>query len=399
VTSRETTQTQLLAGQSSAESQSADAEVSGRVGIFLLINSLETGGSERQFAELARSLDRASFDVHLGCLLNRGTFLDPQGMQHFGLGGSLYRWQSMKSRYCMARYMRTANVAIAHAIDFYANLMLIPAARLAKIPVVIGSQRQLGDLLTPLKYRVQRQMFRWCDCVVSNSRVVRDRLVREGLPEKKVVVIPNGLPEEAFAKTLPALPKTPGRLRVGMIARMNTRAKNHTIFLAAAARVAALLDNVEFLLVGDGPLRSELEATAERLRLGERVKFLGDRRDITAVLASLDISVLPSISESLSNAILESMAAGIPVVATRVGGNPELVTERTGLLVAPNDVEELALAIHRLLCDPILRQQFGREAYLLAQSNFTRQRMRQRHEELYRELLERKRWKRTNSAW
>jgi len=386
----------MLAQQSRGDSQSADAEVPSRVGIFLLVNSLETGGSERQFAELARCLDRAFFAVHLGCLLNRGTFLDAQGMQHFGLGGSLYRWQSMKSRYRMARYMRNANVAIAHAIDFYANLMLIPAARLARIPVVIGSQRQLGDLLTPWKYRVQRQMFRWCDCVVSNSRVVRDRLVRDGLPEKKVVVIPNGLPQEAFAKTLPAMPRTPGLLRVGMIARMNSRAKNHAVFLAAAARVLALLDNVEFVLVGDGPLRSELEATADRLGLSGRVKFLGDRRDITAVLASLDISVLPSISESLSNAILESMAAGIPVVATRVGGNSELVTERTGLLVAPNDIEELTHGIRRLLCDPILRQQFGGEAHLVAQSNFTSERMRQRHEELYRELLERKHWKRTN---
>src|SRR5215469_16619653 len=97
-----------------------------RPGVFLMINSLETGGSERQFAELARSLNPAAFDVHLGCLLKRGTFLDGEGMHHFGLGGSLYRWQSIKSRYGMAKFMRAAQVSIAHAFDFYANLMLIP---------------------------------------------------------------------------------------------------------------------------------------------------------------------------------------------------------------------------------------------------------------------------------
>ena len=114
-----------------------------------MINSLETGGSERQFAELARSLDPGAFKVHLGCLQKRGTFLDANGMHHFGLGGSLYRWKSMRSRYRVARFMRASGVAIAHAFDFYTNLMLIPAARMARIPVVIGSQRQLGDLLTP----------------------------------------------------------------------------------------------------------------------------------------------------------------------------------------------------------------------------------------------------------
>src|SRR5437899_2294577 len=156
--------------------RSAAPEASLRPGVFLMINSLETGGSERQFAELARSLDHASFRVQLGCLQKRGTFLDSDGMQHFGLRGSLYRWQSMRSRYRVGRYMRRADIAIAHAFDFYSNLMLIPAARMARIPVVIGSQRQLGDLLTPWQYRGQAAMFRISDCVIGNSRPAPDRL-------------------------------------------------------------------------------------------------------------------------------------------------------------------------------------------------------------------------------
>ena len=370
------------------------ARASDRLGVFLLINSLETGGSERQFAELARALDPGSYDVHLGCLLKKGTFLDQREMQLFGLGGSLYRWQSIKSRYQMGRFMRRRRVAVAHAFDFYANLMLIPAARMTGIPVVIGSQRQLGDLLRPLQYRVQLDMFRFADCVVVNSRVVRDRLMRDGLPERKIALIANGLPEEAFAPAEPALASLPGSLRVGMVARMNTRAKNHELFLAAAARLVGEFENVEFVLVGDGPLRSELEAGAERLGIRQQVKFLGDRRDVRAVLASLDISVLPSSSESLSNVIIESMAAGLPVVATRVGGNPELVTESTGILVPAHDGEGLANGIARLLRDSAMRKQMGREARRFAESNFTTRQMRQRHEDLYRELLDRKRYRR-----
>ena len=106
-----------------------------------------------------------------------------------------------------------------------------------------------------------------------------------------------------------------------MIARMNAQSKNHKMFLRAAARLCGRFPDVEFVLVGDGPLRPELEREAESLGLKAQVSFLGDRQDIPAVLASLDVCVLPSSSESLSNAILESMAAGVPVVASRVGGN------------------------------------------------------------------------------
>src|ERR1700688_2825496 len=106
-----------------------------------------------------------------------------------------------------------------------------------------------------------------------------------------------------------------------MIARMKTNSKNHLGFLRAASRLHASFPDAEFLLAGDGPLRKELEAEATSLGIGDRALFLGDRRDVPSVLASLDLSVVPSDSESLSNVILESMAAGVPVVATRVGGN------------------------------------------------------------------------------
>lgn len=362
-----------------------------RSGVFLMINSLETGGSERQFAELARSLDRAAFDVHLGCLQKRGSFLDADSMHHFGLGGSLYRWKSIRSRYRVAKFMRASDVAIAHAFDFYTNLMLIPAARMARIPVVIGSQRQLGDLLHPNQRRVQAAIFRWSDSVVANSRAGSESLVRQGVPPAKIVVIPNGLPDSAFVEARPALAKSADLLRVGMIARMNSRAKNHRIFLEAAARLRARFSNLEFVLAGDGPLRPELEALAGQLGIRGQVHFLGDRRDIPAVLASLDISVLPSESESLSNVILESMAAGVPVVATRVGGNPELVGPNTGFLVDPSDAVALADGIEHLARASALRAHMGREARLFARANFTSEQMRTRHEDLYRHLLERKR--------
>jgi len=363
-------------------------------GVFLMIESFETGGSERQFAALARSLNPNAFRLSLGCVRQRGPLIEGLGeLPEFRLGGSLYGLQSWKTRLRLSRHLRTNGFAVAHAFDFYSNLTLIPAARLARVPVVVGSQRQLGDLLTPVQSHVQTTAFRWCDAVVCNSHVAARRLVEHGLPERKAVVIGNGLPPSAFAETAGALPRRPRVRLVGMIARMNTRAKNHSIFLQAAARLRDRLSGVDFVLVGDGPLRAELEREAASLGLAGRTSFLGDRRDIAAILASLDLTVLPSASESLSNAILESMAAGVPVVASRVGGNPELVTADRGILVAPESANDLAAAIETILGDESNRVELGRNARRFAQENFTIEQMEKRHEELYTNLLAEKRWR------
>ena len=362
-------------------------------GVFLMANSLETGGGERQFAALARSLDPAAFRLYLGCIQQRGPFLDSLGeVAQFRLGGSLYGLRSLRARFRLARHLRRCGVAIAHAFDFYTNLTLIPAARIARVRVVIGSQRQLGDLLSRAQSCAQAAIFRCCDSVVCNSLAAANRLVEQGLPKQQVVVIGNGLPPAAFVEAQPALPRRPGLSRVGMIARMNARYKNHRAFLHAAARIRGSFPTLEFVVVGDGPLRPELEREAESLGLGHQVHFLGDRRDIPAVLASLDISVLPSASESLSNVILESMAAGVAVVASRVGGNPELVAEDRGVLIAPDDSEALAGAIECLLRDAKLRLKLSRNAKQFVAANFSLEKSRKRYEELYAKLLAKKGW-------
>jgi len=382
-------------GPSAADvTEAGESATAGQLpGVFLMSNSLETGGSERQFAALAQSLDRSRFRVHLGCIMREGPFLTGLGdVPEFELGGSLYGLQSIRARLKLAQHLRQNEVALCHAFDFYTNLTLIPAARWARTPVVIGSQRQIGDLLTWGQERAQAAVLRWCDKVVCNSRAAAARLGKLGLRENQLTVIGNGLPSEAFAQTEPALPVVPGILRVGMIARMNTRIKNHQLFLKMAARLAPRFPNAEFVLVGDGPLRAELEREAGELGLRGRVLFLGDRRNVPAVLASLDVSVLPSTSESLSNVILESMAAGVPVAATLVGGNSELIADDRGLLVPPNDEEALAGAVERLLRDAEMRVTLGHNAQAFARESFTLKRMRERHEELYQELLDRKGW-------
>ena len=367
-----------------------------RVRLFLMTNSFETGGSERQFAVLAKNLGPEQFQVHLGCIQRIGSFANDFGeVPEFRLGGNLYGWASWRTRLRLSRCLRQQHIQIAHAFDFYTNLTLIPAARFARVPVVIGSQRQIGDLLTPRQFRAQAAAFRWCDAVVCNSRAAADRLAAEGMSRDKLVVIGNALPAEAFAPAPAALPKRPGSLRVGMVARMNHRYKNHSGFMRIARRIQQHMPNVEFLLAGDGPLRAELEREAQTLGIGDRVVFLGDRRDIPAVMASLDVAVLTSDSESLSNVILEAMAAGLPVVAYRVGGNAELIDEKRGdekrgQLISAGDEEGYAAAVERLLSAPSIRAQFGHNARKFAEENFGLENVRARYEACYQTLLEKK---------
>jgi glycosyltransferase involved in cell wall biosynthesis len=359
--------------------------------VFLMTNSFERGGTERQFVELAQSLESGGCSVHLGCIFDKGPFRDDlqragfAELPQFGLGGSLYGWQSVKTRWQLRTHLRELKIAVAQAFDFYVNLTLVPAAKLARVPV-IGSQRQLGDLLTPAQSRAQLEMFRWCDRVVCNSKAAADRLLQAGLRASKIVVIGNGLPPVAFAGATPAVERRPGVLRVGMIARMNARSKNHSVLLRAAARLVKKFPEAEFLLAGDGPLRAELEKEAADLGIQRQVRFLGDRRDIPAILASLDLSVVPSLSESLSNVMIESMAAGVPVVATSLGGNVELGAEGRALLIPAGDVEALANSLERLLSDDKLRREMAQQARRFAQENFSVERIRQQYCELYSEL-------------
>jgi glycosyltransferase involved in cell wall biosynthesis len=218
-----------------------------------------------------------------------------------------------------------------------------------------------------------------------------------GLAREKLVVIGNALPAAAFEAVSPALPVNPGKLRVGMVARMNAHYKNHAGFLRIAAEVSKHRPDAEFLLVGDGPLRAEIEGQAAALGIRERIVFLGDRRDIPAVHAAMDVAVLTSDSEGLSNVILEAMAASVPVVAYDVGGNAELVNDERGRLVAGGNENEFAGAVCSLLSDDDLRRRLGANARRFAEENFSLKHVLQQYEDLYTKLLSQKRRREPNA--
>ncbi len=381
-----------------------------RIRLMKFVAAFGIGGTERHVVNLGHALDTACFALSFGCLKRWGDLLDEVDARRTPVAEyrirSLYPHRTFREQVRFARDLRRAGVDIVHAYNVYANIFAIPAARLARVPVVLASIRDTGIYLSQAQRRVQRAVCRLADCVLVNAEAVRRWLIDEGYPGDRVVVIRNGVDLSRFARRgvggairaefgLPATAPL-----VAVLARLD-RNKGIEDFLDAAVVVAARAPAVRFLVVGDryvvrggaivqdGAHREALEARARRLGLEGRVFFTGFRRDVPEILSEVGVSVLPSLSEGLPNAVLESMAAGVPVVATRVGGNPEVIEDGgNGLLVPPRDPAALARAILTVLENSDLARSLGGAGRACVEERFSLDLMTRRTEGLYVSMLE-----------
>ncbi len=379
-------------------------DASGPLRLLNVVPTLLCGGTEGQMMTLVRSLDARRFDLEFACLRRIGPFV--KEIEDRRLPLTEYRFSGFRSaaalreQWKFARSVARNRVDIVHAYSFYGNVFAIPPARCARTPVVIASIRDLGLYLTPLQKRVQRYVCTLADSVIVNADAVRRWLISEGYAADRIVVIHNGVDLARFSAREPtdrvrrefAVPA--GAPLVAVASRLS-RMKGLEQFLEAAAVVRWRSTDARFLVIGeaaphDQGYLDELKRLAARLDLGDRVIFTGLRWDVPALLAGVDVAVMPSLNEALSNALLESMAAGAAVVATRVGGTPEaLVDGENGLLVPPDDVAALANAITTLLEAPELARRLGLAARQSIADRFSIERMTGKTECLYRELLTR----------
>jgi glycosyltransferase involved in cell wall biosynthesis len=371
-----------------------------RIKLLEMLTNFHIGGTERQVANLALGIDLSRFDLHLACLRHSGELLtDLETLRvprlEFRIG-SLYSpktfWQGIR----LAHYVRRNLIQIVHSYGFYPTVFTVPVARLAGASIIVASIRNTTDLLTPLQRRVQKMVCRLADCVLVNAEAIRENLIGQGYDPSKIVVIRNGIALETFANkgrgaALRQELRLPSSARlVAVFSRLN-RMKGVQYFLDAAIVVAERFPDVHFLVVGDGGSKQELEEQACRLGLGQRVVFTGFRSDVPDLLSEAAISVLPSLSEGTSNTLLESMAAGIPVIATRVGGNPEVIEDGvSGLLVPPRDSTALAAAMGRLLENEDLAFKFGQAGMRRVSELFSLEGSVHQTEHLYQQLVEAK---------
>jgi glycosyltransferase involved in cell wall biosynthesis len=376
-----------------------------RVRILKFVNNFFIGGTERQFVHVANGLDRSRFAVNIACLSREGPLVETlkpdMPVYTYPLGGSLFSYRSMLSQFRLLREVRKRQFHIVHTYGWYPNVFAIPASRLAFRPVIIASIRDAGAYMTPAKIKALKFVCNLADCVLANSNAGRTWLVEQGVKEQKVEVIRNGIvvPPRAERRSGPGLLHKEFGIPVGTpicacIGRV-VSGKGIEYYLRAARILADCGRDVRFVLIGARSVQrnyqSEIEKLTDELNIRDRVIFAGQRQDVTELLREVDIVVHPSLTEGLSNVILESMAAAVPVVATQVGGNPELVEDgRTGLLIPAENAGAIADAICSLLDQPEMARAFGARARQRVIDEFVIDRMLSRTEALYLRLIERR---------
>jgi glycosyltransferase involved in cell wall biosynthesis len=325
--------------------------------------------------ELVRRLDPARWSVHLACFRARGSWFhriagSVDSVAEFPVE-SFKRFDTLRHVWAFSKWCRERRVALVHTTELYSNIFGLPGAALAGVRVRIGNRRGMNTDKPRGLLALQRAAYSCAHLVIANSRAGAVRLMEERVPAHKIAVIPNGLDLEVHQRrSTERLPR-----RVAVVANLRP-GKGHDTLIDAAVEVLRCQPDATFEVIGDGSERERLIAQADRRQVRRAFTFVGQRDDVPARLADADIFVLPSMSEALPNAVLEAMAAGLPVVASDVGGIPELIShDRTGLLVPPADTAALAAALLRVMNETGLAPRLGEAARVAAETHYSFDRM------------------------
>jgi glycosyltransferase involved in cell wall biosynthesis len=345
-----------------------------------VVEALEVGGLEKLIVELARHTDRARFAACVMTLGERGRLAD----EVESLGWPVYPLHArpgLKPRAVLrlAGLFRREAVDVVHTHSEGPLLYGTAAARLARVGRVIHTRHHGPDLGNPRHIMTLMALAaRWVDRVACVADDGARHALAEGVPAAKLVTVWNGIDLARFAYRGP-VPRGPAVA----VARLNPE-KDHVSLLHAVALAIRAEPAFRLEIAGDGPCEAELKALATRLGLGDAVRFLGQVDDVPALLARAGLLVQPSLLEGIALTLLEAMARGLPVVATRVGGNPEVVVDgQTGRLVPARAPGPLADAMLDLWRDPERSRQLGRAGRERAERCFDVRRTAARYEQLY----------------
>jgi L-malate glycosyltransferase len=361
------------------------------VRVCFMIDELTQAGTETQLVALIRNLNRSVVEPFLCLLRGNGAAsqaLEPDCCPVLRLGvGPLRRPAALAKALRLARFLRRERIDVFQVYFPDSTYLGVPAAWLAGVPRIVRTRNNLGSWMTPTHRRLARFCNRFVHATVANCEACRQAIVAdEGIDPGSVVVLENGVDLARFGKGKPPGAR-PGPRRVGVVANLRP-VKDLGLFVRAAAEVARRHPDVTFQIAGEGELRPDLTRLAAELGLAGRLALPGAVADVPAFLAGLDVAVLSSRSEGMSNAVLEYMAAGRPVVATAVGANGRLIDDGVhGLLVPPGDPAALAAAIDRLLRDPALAARLGIAARRRVEERYSRQAMVRRFEAFYLDLV------------
>ncbi len=362
--------------------------------VLHLVNRFWIGGAERQFVERLRRHPEG-FRAVVGCLEASGPMLEQVralGYEPhvFPLHGSMMRPNTALQIRRMAALIRAEGIKVVHGTDFNTNLLGLAAAKLSGAKAIV-SRVDLGHLRSGFgKWHREAEKLnaRFADLVVANAEAVKEVCIRdEGVKPQNVMVVRNGLDLSLFdqlaAQPLQGpLPEGPLVAVIGNLWPV----KGHRTLVEAVAKLPPALHRFRFVCAGEGPERDFLTRRIAELGLQERIILLGHRLDVPALLVRAQAACLCSSAEGLSNALMEAMAARLPIVATDVGGNPELAREN-GMLVPYGDAAALAAKLTELLSAPDLARAMGQRGRKRIELELTMERMAEGHGALYRRAL------------
>jgi len=372
--------------------------VLGALKVIHVVRALETGGLELLTLEMcARLARRGDVDAAI-CELFPGDGLaerpEYEGLRVTSLPAGAARTRAGRVRALTALFRREMP-DVVHLHNFLPQVYGGAAARLARVPAVVATKHGVGRPRLARSRRLAGWAYQLADAIVAVSADARERLLANyGLPPGRVRHIMNGIDTERFRpagddreERRGGLPGFTGAPLIGTVCRL-LKPKGIRTLLDAFARVTGELPEARLVIVGDGPDREGFERRARELALTDEVHFTGMRDDVDAIYPLLDVFVLPSYTEGISLTLLEAASCALPIVATRVGGNPEIIDDgRTGRLVPPRDAEALADGLMEQWREPEKARKIGRAARAEIVERFSLKRMTQDYLALYHELL------------
>ncbi len=367
--------------------------------IVLLIDFLQSvfGGTERHIFELCRNIDRTAFEPVVACLSKGDRFLgqiEKMGIKTIGLKVErIYSMEGLRRGLWFRDMLKKEKADVLMTHHFGSDIWGTVFGRMADVPVIVSNRRDAGFWRRPRHILLYRLLRGRVDRIVVVSKAVKEMVLQEEkVREEKIEIIYNGIDIQRFdnpadpGRKREELQVPPGARLIGCVGNMRP-VKGHRDLMEAAKAIVPQFPNAHFVFVGGGELRSDMMSMSRDFGLEGNVHFPGIREDVPQLLACMDICVLSSLSEGFSNTLLEYMAAGRPIVATRAGGNPEVIVDQTnGLLANKADPEDLADKILCLLRDEEKAERLGVEARYEVERRFSVAKMADRYEVLLRDL-------------
>ncbi len=326
--------------------------------VCFMIDDLSRAGVETQLVKIINQLDRSKIDPYLCILASRtecAASLLPKDCPVHWLGlTSMRRPSALAHAWKLLRFLRRERIDVLHVDLPGSTLFGIPVGWLARVPYLVRTRRDMGYWMGSIDRFTGRLYSHLVQMTITNCRACQESVIEiERARRESVTILKNDLDLNQF-REIPTFSakRAAGAPRViGMVANLRP-VKAPEVFIEAAHRVAERHPNAVFRIAGEGSLRAQLEKQIEDLGLSGRVELPGQVVDVPSFIGELDVAVLCSNTEGLPNVLVEYMASGRPVVATRVGGTEELIDDGVqGLIVGPQDPAALAEAIDRLLSD------------------------------------------------